>query len=221
MTLTPTRIVGVLHDAGLPAGVLNLIHVDKTSVDALLHHSLVKAVSFVGSAPVAKYNYATAAAEGKRLQTMGRAKNHLVVMADADMPKTVEAIVASAYGAASERCLEGSVLVPVGDAAGRLLDLLVKRTKALAVGDGSKDDIELGPLVTSDHYQRVAEYIEKCVAEGATPLCDVRDLKAGNGGFFLGPTIFDHLRQCHFQNGDRTRRNLPPGAFGNPGDDAR
>jgi malonate-semialdehyde dehydrogenase (acetylating)/methylmalonate-semialdehyde dehydrogenase len=191
--LTPTRMSELLHDAGLPPGVLNLVHGDKKAVDALLHHPLVKAVSFVGSTPVAKYIYTTAAAEGKRVQALGGAKNHLVVMPDADMPKTVEAIIGSAFGAAGERCLAGSVLVPVGEAAGPLLDLLVKRTKSLAVGDGSKAGVEMGPLVTSDHCGRVAGYIEKGVAEGATPLCDGRERRSATGGFFLGPTIFDNV----------------------------
>jgi malonate-semialdehyde dehydrogenase (acetylating) / methylmalonate-semialdehyde dehydrogenase len=203
--LTPARIVELLHDAGLPPGVLNLIHGGKEAVDALLHHPLVKAVSFVGSTPIAKYIYTTAAAEGKRVQALGGAKNHLVVMPDADMPKTVEAIIGSAFGAAGERCLAGSVLVAVGDAAGPLLDLLVKRTKGIAVGDGSKDGVEMGPLVTSDHCKRVAGYIEKGIAEGATPLCDGRERKGGvadaashgashePGGYFLGPTIFDNV----------------------------
>jgi malonate-semialdehyde dehydrogenase (acetylating) / methylmalonate-semialdehyde dehydrogenase len=161
--LTPTRTAELLHDAGLPPGVFNLIHGDKTAVDALLRHPLVKAVSFVGSTPVAKHIYATAAGEGKRVQALGGAKNHLVVMADADMPRTVEAIIGSAFGAAGERCLAGSVLVPVGDAAGPLLDLLVKRTKALAVGDGSASGTEMGQLVTAEHFRRVAGYIEKGV----------------------------------------------------------
>jgi malonate-semialdehyde dehydrogenase (acetylating)/methylmalonate-semialdehyde dehydrogenase len=190
--LTPTRCIELLHDAGLPPGVLNLIHGDKVAVDALLHHPLVKAVSFVGSTPVAKYIYTTAAAQGKRVQALGGAKNHLVVMPDADMTKTVEAIIGSAFGAAGERCLAGSVLVPVGDAAGPLLDLLLKRTNSMAVGDGSEAGIEMGPLVTSDHCKRVEGYIEKGVAEGATPLCDGRERKA-SGGFFLGPTIFDNV----------------------------
>ena len=190
--LTPTRVIELLHDSGLPPGVMSLVHGDKTAVDALLTHPLVKAVSFVGSTPVAKYIYTTAAAQGKRVQALGGAKNHLIVMADADMPKTVEAIIGSAFGAAGERCLAGSVLVPVGDAAGPLLDLLVKRTKELAVGDGSKDGVEMGPLVTSDHCKRVEGYVEKGVAEGATPLVDGRERKA-EGGFFLGPTIFDHV----------------------------
>src|ERR1035438_4098720 len=138
LPLTPTRAIELLHDAGLPPGVLNLIHGDKASVDALLHHPLVKAVSFVGSTPVARYIYRTAAAEGKRVQALGGAKNHLIVMPDADMPKTVEAIIGSAFGAAGERCLAGSVLVPVGDAAGPLLELLVERTRNMTVGDGSR-----------------------------------------------------------------------------------
>jgi malonate-semialdehyde dehydrogenase (acetylating)/methylmalonate-semialdehyde dehydrogenase len=191
--LTPTRAIELLHDAGLPPGVLNLLHGGKESVDALLRHPLVKAVSFVGSTPVAKYIYTTAAAEGKRVQALGGAKNHLIVMADADMEKTVEAIIGSAFGAAGERCLAGSVLVPVGDAAGPLLELLVKRTKSLTVGDGSKGGVEMGPLVTSDHRRRVDGYIDKGIAEGATPLVNGRDCQAGGGGFFLGPTIFDHV----------------------------
>ncbi len=190
--LTPTRAIELLHEAGVPAGVVSLIHGGKEAVDALLHHPLVKAVSFVGSTPVAKYIYATAAAEGKRVQALGGAKNHLIVMPDADMPKTVEAIIGSAFGAAGERCLAGSVLVPVGEAAGPLLDLLVKRTKGLAVGDGSEHGTEMGPLVTSDHCRRVEGYVEKGVAEGAMPLVDGRERKAA-GGFFLGPTIFDHV----------------------------
>ena len=191
--LTPTRAIELLHEAGLPPGVLNLVHGAKGAVDGLLHHPLVRAVSFVGSTPVAKYIYTTAAAEGKRVQALGGAKNHLVVMPDADMPKTVEAIIGSAFGAAGERCLAGSVLVPVGDAAGPLLDLLVKRTKALAVGDGSKTGVEMGPLVTSDHCRKVAGYIEKGVAEGAEPICDGREFRTATGGFFLGPTIFDRV----------------------------
>ena len=190
--LTPTLAAQYLHEAGLPAGVFNLLHGDRTTVDALLHHPLVKAVSFVGSTPVAKHIYSTAAAQGKRVQALGGAKNHLIVMADADMPKTVEAIIASAFGAAGERCLAGSVLVPVGEAAGPLLDLLVERTKNLTVGDGSQSGVEMGPLVTSDHCRRVAGYVEKGVAEGAVPLVDGRKNKP-EGGYFLGPTIFDKV----------------------------
>jgi malonate-semialdehyde dehydrogenase (acetylating)/methylmalonate-semialdehyde dehydrogenase len=191
--LTPTYAIQLLHEAGLPAGVINLVHGGKPAVDALLHHPLVKAVSFVGSTPVARYIYATAAAQGKRVQALGGAKNHLVVMPDADMPKTVEAIIGSAFGAAGERCLAGSVLVPVGDAAGPLLDLLVARAQALTVGDGSKAGVEMGPLVSSDHCKRVTGYVEKGVAEGAVPLVDGRRNKPAGNGYFLGPTIFDHV----------------------------
>ena len=192
--LTPTFAIQLLHQAGLPPGVMNLVHGAKPSVDALLHHPLVKAVSFVGSTPVAKYIYSTAAAQGKRVQALGGAKNHLIVMDDADMPKTVEAIISSAFGAAGERCLAGSVLVPVGDAAGPLLDLLVARTKALTVGDGAEAGVEMGPLVTSDHCKKVTGYVEKGVAEGAVPLVDGRQhTPAGKKGYFLGPTIFDHV----------------------------
>ena len=191
--LTPTRAIELLHDAGLPPGVLNLVHGAKGAVDGLLHHPLVRAVSFVGSTPVAKYIYATAAAQGKRVQALGGAKNHLVVMPDADMAKTVDAIIGSAFGAAGERCLAGSVLVPVGDAAEPLLELLVKRTKELTVGDASREGVGMGPLVTSEHCRKVAGYIEKGVAEGAQPICDGREFHASNGGFFLGPTIFDRV----------------------------
>jgi malonate-semialdehyde dehydrogenase (acetylating) / methylmalonate-semialdehyde dehydrogenase len=191
--LTPTLAVELLHEAGLPAGVLNLVHGGKPAVDALLRHPLVKAVSFVGSTPVAKYIYTTAAAEGKRVQALGGAKNHLIVMPDANMPKAVEAIIASAFGAAGERCLAGSVLVPVGDAAGPLLDLLKARTTRLNVGDGAEAGVEMGPLVTSEHQKRVAGYVEKGVEEGATPLVDGRERKPHEGGYFLGPTIFDHV----------------------------
>jgi len=191
--LTPTYAVELLAEAGLPAGVLNLVHGDKTAVDALLRHPLVKAVSFVGSTPVARYIYSTAAAEGKRVQALGGAKNHLIVMPDADMPKTVEAIIGSAFGAAGERCLAGSVLVPVGDAAGPLLELLVERTRSLSVGDGSQEGVQMGPLVTSAHCERVAGYVEKGVAEGAVPLVDGRQSKPAGGGYFLGPTIFDRV----------------------------
>ncbi len=208
--LTPTTAIELLHDAGLPPGVLNLVHGGKEAVDALLRHPLVRAVSFVGSTPVAKYIYATAAAEGKRVQALGGAKNHLVVMADADMPKTVEAIIGSAFGAAGERCLAGSVLVPVGDAAGPLLELLVKRTKALAVGDGERKGVEMGPLVTSDHCKRVAGYVEKGVAEGATPLVDGRERKAAQR---LLPGA-DDFRQRHARDDHRARGDFRPGAIG-------
>src|SRR5665647_1017804 len=213
--LTPTRAIELLHDAGLPPGVLNLIHGDKDSVDALLHHPLVKAVSFVGSTPVAKYIYATAAAEGKRVQALGGAKNHLIVMPDADMPKTVEAIIGSAFGAAGERCLAGSVLVPVGDAAGPLLELLVARTRSLAVGDGSAPGIEMGPLVTGEHCKRVESYVEKGVAEGATPLVGAREPHLG------APRRHPSSARGRPPTGWRLRRRLSRRSFRRAGSDRR
>jgi len=192
--MTPTMAAKLLDEAGLPAGVFNLIHGDKVAVDALLHHPLVRAISFVGSTPVAKYIYKTAAAEGKRVQALGGAKNHLVVMPDAHLPKTVENIISSAFGAAGERCLAGSVLVPVGDAAEPLLKLLIEKVNEMRVGDGSQEGVGMGPLVTKDHRDRVAGYIEKGVAEGAKPLLDGRTSKPNGDGFFLGPTIFDGVK---------------------------
>jgi malonate-semialdehyde dehydrogenase (acetylating)/methylmalonate-semialdehyde dehydrogenase len=190
--LTPSLAVDLLHEAGLPAGVLNLIHGDKTAVDALLAHPLVKAVSFVGSTPVARYIYATAAAEGKRVQALGGAKNHLVVMPDADMDRAAEAIIGSAFGAAGERCLAGSVLVAVGEAGDVIVRRLMRRVREMRVGDGSLAGVEMGPLISSEHATRVARYIQRGISEGAVALCDGRTLRPEQGGFFLGPTIFDH-----------------------------
>jgi malonate-semialdehyde dehydrogenase (acetylating)/methylmalonate-semialdehyde dehydrogenase len=195
--MTPARTAELLDEAGLPPGIYNLIHGGKESVDALMAHPLVRAVSFVGSSPVAKYVYEESAKHGKRVQALGGAKNHLVVTADADMEKSVEGIMSSAFGAAGERCLAGSVLVPVGDAAGPLLEKLVAAAKALNVGDSMKPGTGMGPLVTGEHRNKVAGYIEKGVAEGATPLCDGRAPShsgaANSDGFFLGPTIFDNV----------------------------
>jgi malonate-semialdehyde dehydrogenase (acetylating)/methylmalonate-semialdehyde dehydrogenase len=192
--MTPALAAKLLDEAGLPAGVFNLIHGDKVAVDALLRHPLVRAVSFVGSTPVAKYIYKTAAEEGKRVQALGGAKNHLVVMPDAHLPKTVENIISSAFGAAGERCLAGSVLVPVGDAAEPLLKLLIEKVNEMRVGDGGEEGVGMGPLVTREHRDRVAGYIDKGVAEGAKPLLDGRTSKPKGDGFFLGPTIFDGVK---------------------------
>jgi len=190
--MTPARTAELLFDAGLPAGVYNVVHGDRVAADALMAHPLVKAVSFVGSTPIAKYVYETSAKHGKRVQALGGAKNHLIVTPGANLEKSVEAIISSAFGAAGERCLAGSILVPVGDVAEPLLALLLEKTKAIKVGDGSEPSSEMGPLVTSDHCKRVVGYIEKGVAEGATPLIDGRNIEGGNG-YFVGPTIFDNV----------------------------
>src|SRR5262249_35257229 len=149
--LTPTRAAELLHDAGIPEGVFNVIHGDKVAVDALLSHPLVRAVSFVGSTPGAEYIYETSAKHRKRVQALGGAKNHLVGTAGADLEKSVEAIISSAFGGAGERCLAGSVLAPVGEVADPLLDVLLKKTKSLRVGDGLASGTEMGPLVTGEH----------------------------------------------------------------------
>jgi malonate-semialdehyde dehydrogenase (acetylating)/methylmalonate-semialdehyde dehydrogenase len=191
--LTPTRACELLADAGLKSGIITLLHGGRESVDALLRHPLVRAVSFVGSTPVAKYIYATAAAEGKRVQALGGAKNHMVVMPDANIEKSAEAIMSSAFGAAGERCLAGSVLVPVGKAAEPIIAALVERCNNLKVGDPIDASIGMGPVVTKDHRDKIVGYIEKGVAEGAKPVCDGRAQMKGDG-FFLGPTIFDNVK---------------------------
>ena len=191
--LTPSFAIDLLHEAGLPPGVLNLIHGDKTAVDALLHHPQVAAISFVGSTPVAKVIYSTAAREGKRVQALGGAKNHLVVMPDANLPKTVDAIMGSAFGAAGERCLAGSVLVPVGEVAEPLLKLLVEKTKAMKVGDGSEDGTDMGPVITKEHAERIKNYIHRGVSQGAVALVDGREAEVEGDGYFVGPTILDKV----------------------------
>ena len=191
--MTPTRVVELLLEAGLPPGVIQLVHGGREVVEALLAHPLIRAISFVGSSPVAKIVYKEAAAHGKRVQALGGAKNHLVVMPDADLPQTVDAILGSAFGAAGQRCLAGSVLVPVGDVAEPLLDLLVKKASALRVGDGLESGVAVGPLVGADQKKRVLGYIEKGVAEGARPVCDGRSVEADPNGAFVGPTVLDHV----------------------------
>ena len=189
--LTPQRTAELLEEAGIPAGVYNVIHGGRETTNALMTRPLVRAVSFVGSSPVAKHVYETSAKAGKRVQALGGAKNHLVVMPDADLDKSVEAIMSSAFGAAGERCLAGSVLVPVGDVAKPLLEKLLAAANALQVGDSVAPGVGMGPLVTGEHRDKVAGYIEKGLAEGAKPLCDGRNRARESEGFFLGPTIFD------------------------------
>jgi len=193
--MTPTRTAELLMEAGVPEGVFQLIHGGREVVEALLAHPLIKAISFVGSSPIAKLIYTQGAAQGKRVQALGGAKNHLVVMPDADLPKTVEAILSSSFGAAGERCLAGSVLVPVGDVAEPLLKLLVEKTNALKLGDGLAAGTDIGPVVGAEHRQKILGYIEKGVAEGAVPLTDGRTVPFANpDGAFVGPTIFDHVK---------------------------
>ena len=185
----------LLKKAGLPDGVFNVVHGDKEAVDALLIHPDVAAVSFVGSTPIAKYIHETAGKHGKRVQALGGAKNHLVVMPDADMDQVVDALIGAAYGSAGERCMAISVAVAVGDSAQPLVEQLHKRAAAIKVAQGNAPEAEMGPLVTKVHRDKVSAYVDQGVAEGAQLVLDGRGLiVAGNeGGFFLGACLFDHV----------------------------
>jgi malonate-semialdehyde dehydrogenase (acetylating)/methylmalonate-semialdehyde dehydrogenase len=185
-----------LEEAGLPPGVFNVVHGDKEAVDAILHSSGITAVSFVGSTPIAKYIYETAARNGKRCQALGGAKNHMIVMPDADLDQAVDALMGAAYGSAGERCMAISVAVPVGKkTADALMAKLEPKVRALKVGPGTDNDSEMGPLVTRQHYDKVKGYIDAGVAEGAKLLVDGRTLKLQGyeNGYFLGGTLFDNV----------------------------
>ena len=186
------RLAELFLEAGFPEGVLNVVHGAREAVDALLTHPGVAAISFVGSAPVARHVYETAAASGKRVQALGGAKNHIVVMPDADPEVTVPAILNSAFGNAGERCLAGSVAVAVGQAADRLLDPLQAAAAKLVVGPGDQVGVQVGPLIRADHRDKVAGYVDKGVAEGAELVVDGRG-EMSRPGFFLGPTILDRV----------------------------
>jgi malonate-semialdehyde dehydrogenase (acetylating) / methylmalonate-semialdehyde dehydrogenase len=177
--------------AGLPPGVLNVVHGGADAVDALLAHPDVQAVSFVGSTPVARHVYETAAAHGKRVQALGGAKNHLVVLPDADLDAAADALVSAAYGSAGERCMAISVGVAVGDVGDALRDRLVARIGKLSTADGRSADADMGPLVTAAHLDRVRGYVDAGVSSGAELVVDGRD--APGPGFFLAPTLFDHV----------------------------
>src|ERR1700753_3656476 len=186
-----------LKEAGLPDGVFNVVHGDKEAVDAILHDPDVVAVSFVGSTPIARYIYQTATGNGKRCQALGGAKNHMIVMPDADMDQAVDALMGAAYGSAGERCMAISVAVPVGDTtAERLIEKLVPKVRALNIGPGTDPDSEMGPLVTKQHLEKVRDYIDVGVAEGATLLVDGRDFhrQGYENGYFIGGSLFDNVR---------------------------
>jgi len=183
----------LLKEAGLPDGIFNVVQGDKEAVDALIEHPDVKAISFVGSTPIANYIYERGAHFGKRVQALGGAKNHMVVMPDADIDKAVDALVGAAYGSAGERCMAISVAVLVGDAADKVMPKLIERTKTLKVKNGLELDAEMGPIVTRAALDRITGYIEKGVAGGAKLLVDGRGLKVPglDQGFWLGGTLFD------------------------------
>jgi malonate-semialdehyde dehydrogenase (acetylating)/methylmalonate-semialdehyde dehydrogenase len=189
------RLAELLKEAGLPDGVFNVVHGDKEAVDAILHHPDIKAVSFVGSTPIAKYIYSTAAAEGKRVQALGGAKNHAVVLPDADLDFTVDALMGAAYGSAGERCMAISAVVAVGGVADPLVAALAAKARQLKVGPGSSEGMDMGPLVTAAHRDRVKGYIDAGAAAGASLVVDGRGLTVpgADRGFFVGPTLFDRV----------------------------
>ncbi len=190
------RLAELFAEAGLPAGVFNVVHGDRATVEALITHPRVAAVSFVGSTPVAESIYRTASNLGKRVQALGGAKNHAVVMPDADLEMAVDALMGAAYGSAGERCMAVSVAVAVGDAIGdALVGKLRERISRLEVRPGKDPKAEMGPLVTREHLARVTGYVEQGVREGASLVVDGRGIRVPGGGegFFLGACLFDHV----------------------------
>lgn len=188
-------MASLFQEAGLPDGVLNVVQGDKEVVDALLLHADVKAISFVGSTPIARHIYETGARHGKRVQALGGAKNHMVVMPDADIDKAIDALVGAAYGSAGERCMAISVAVLVGDVGDRLVARLAERTRALVIGNGMNADSEMGPIVSRQALDRIEGYIGVGLEEGANLVVDGRGLKVTGheNGFFTGGTLFDHV----------------------------
>jgi malonate-semialdehyde dehydrogenase (acetylating)/methylmalonate-semialdehyde dehydrogenase len=192
----PLRIAELFLEAGLPAGVLNVVNGDKEAVDAILYNDTVKAVGFVGSTPIAQYIYATAAANGKRAQCFGGAKNHMIVMPDADLDQVADALIGAGYGSAGERCMAISVAVPVGKATGDALAAKLKeRVADLKIGQSLDETADYGPLVTAAAKQRVEGYIQGAIDQGADLLADGRGftLDGFENGFYLGPTLFDNV----------------------------
>lgn len=192
----PLRLAELMKEAGLPDGVLNVINGDKTAVDALLNHPDVAAVSFVGSTPVAEYIYKTGISHGKRVQAFGGAKNHCIVMPDADLDQAADAIAGAAYGSAGERCMALSVAIAVGNDIGdQLIQRLIPRTKALKIGSAKDINADMGPLITQQHLEKVKNYVNEGIKEGAELVVDGRDFKlAGHeNGFFMGGCLFDKV----------------------------
>ncbi len=192
----PLRLAELAAEAGLPAGVLNVVNGDKEAVDALLTDPRVQAVSFVGSTPIAEYIYRTGTAHAKRVQALGGAKNHMVVMPDADLEQATDALMGAAYGSAGERCMAISVAVAVGKAGDALLDRLAPRVRKLKVGPGTDPEAEMGPLVTRQHLEKVRGYVDQGIKEGAKLVVDGRALKLQGyeNGYFIGGCLFDNVR---------------------------
>ena len=189
-------IAELFAEAGLPAGVLNVLHGDKVAVDGLLTHPEVKAISFVGSTPIARYVYETGTRHGKRVQALGGAKNHMVVLPDADLDLAADAAVSAGFGSAGERCMAVSVVVAVDPVGDELVAKIADRISRLKVGDGRDPASEMGPLVTAAHHERVESYVDAGVEAGASLVVDGRgvEVPGSSDGFWLGPTLFDHVR---------------------------
>ncbi|WP_207864843.1 CoA-acylating methylmalonate-semialdehyde dehydrogenase [Pseudomonas sp. 58(2021)] len=185
----------LLTEAGLPDGVFNVVQGDKTAVDALLQHPDIEAISFVGSTPIAEYIHQQATARGKRVQALGGAKNHMIVMPDADLDQAADALIGAAYGSAGERCMAISIAVAVGEVGDQLIAKLLPRIDQLKVGNGLQGDNDMGPLVTAEHKARVEGFIDQGVAQGAQLIVDGRHFKVpgAEAGFFVGATLFDHV----------------------------
>ena len=192
---TPSLLIAsLLQQAGLPDGVFNVVQGDRIAVDALLRHADVAAVSFVGSTPIARYVYETGTAHGKRVQALGGAKNHMVVLPDADIDAAADAAVSAAYGSAGERCMAVSVAVAVGPAAEPLVDAIAARIPKIRVGPGDDSESEMGPLVTAAHRERVAGYLDKAGSQGARVVVDGRRDTFDGDGYFLGCSLVDRVR---------------------------
>jgi malonate-semialdehyde dehydrogenase (acetylating)/methylmalonate-semialdehyde dehydrogenase len=195
---TSLRLAELLAEAGLPDGVFNVVHGDREAVDALLVHPDVKAISFVGSTPIARHVYETGTQHGKRVQALGGAKNHAIVMPDADLPFAVEAIIGAGYGSAGERCMAIATVVAVGDVADRLVAALAERARRVTTGNGATD-VEMGPVITRAARERIMGLIDRGCEEGAAIVVDGRGIRvAGHEkGFFVGPTLFDRVSPEH------------------------
>ena len=188
-----TYVAELLKEAGLPDGVFNVVHGDKVAVDAILEHPDIAAVSFVGSTPIASYIYKTGTARGKRVQALGGAKNHMVVLPDADIDMAADAAVSAGYGSAGERCMAVSAVVAVGDAADPLVSAIKERLPKVKVGAGTDPESEMGPLITAEHRDKVASYLDSGRDQGATVVTDGRETAPDDGGFFLGVSLLDHV----------------------------
>ncbi|KQR01077.1 CoA-acylating methylmalonate-semialdehyde dehydrogenase [Deinococcus sp. Leaf326] len=187
-------IAGLLKEAGLPDGVLNVVHGDKAAVEAILEHPDIAAVSFVGSTPIAQYIYEKGTRHGKRVQALGGAKNHMLVLPDADIGAAADAAVSAAYGSAGERCMAISVAVAVGDAGDQLVQAIKDRLSALKIGPGDQAENDMGPLITREHRDKVAGYIASAQEQGATVVVDGRAQPFDGDGFFLGVSLLDHVK---------------------------